>query len=84
MRYTLILLAISGLLIGFLGQRVYDHECHEHQAFSREALKSHLTIHGEVSEGIWITAGDSKLWTICSAVCDPSYFETMEAGDPYE
>jgi hypothetical protein len=47
-------------------------------AFSRANLKEHLATHGEVSEGKWITAEDSKLWDICERVCDPEMSKLME------
>ena len=53
------------------------HQCPS-PSYTRSALKQHLAVHGKVSDGEYITASDSALWSTCERVCDEDVIEMME------
>ncbi len=82
---NVLMVVIALVLIEFgsagLGEQkgIDDHTCPSQPPHTRQTLKLHLASHGKVSDGHRLTAADSKLWDLCTAVCvpDQDYIETM-------
>ena len=76
-----------GWLVFILGVWMWSpeesHTCPSQPPHTRQTLKLYLATHGKVSDGHRLTAADSKLWDLCTAVCvpDQDYLDTMERGE---